>query len=154
MTAAPESEDLQARLAALKEQRKALKEAQEAADAESALARAVELEERALRDEKAKAEARTKYGPQGYAVVTGVGDRACDIVIVKRAHAAAFKAFQDKDGAKLDDIEALVEPCVVYPDRPTFSRLHMGDQPGVLLRACEAVLYLGGVRKSTDLGKA
>lgn len=155
MTAAPEpTNDLQARLEAAKAARAKLRDEQAAADAAVALEKQVALEERALRDDEARAKARREFGPDGYAVITGVGDRTCDIVILKRAHAAAFKAFQDKPESKLDDIEALVEPCVVYPDRARFNALHMGPQPGLLLRACEAVFYLAGVRKSAELGKA
>lgn len=140
-------------LAALKAKRAALKAASAETDSE-ATARAIAVETRALADDEARAAARKKYGAGKYAVVEGIGEHGFDIVIVKRPHAAAFKAFQDKEGAKLDDIESLVTPCVVYPQPEIFSKLITVDQPAVLLRCAEAVCYLAGARKSGELGKA
>ena len=147
-------QDPQDRLAALKARRKALAEAAQAKLAEESLAEAIRAEERALRDDEARAKARTEHGKDRIATVTGVNAPAFDCVIVKRPDPAAFKAFQDKEGVKGEDIENLVSPCVVYPTRAEFDKLITFEQPGVLTRVAEAVCYLAGVRKSTELGKA
>lgn len=141
------------RLAAIKAQRRALLEASKSADEATATADAIVAEERALRDETAIAAARKKHGKGKFVVIRDVGAKDFDVVVLKRAHAAAFKAFQDKEGFKLDDVEELVGPCVEYPSADAFSRLHMHDAPMVLMRCAEGVAYLAGMRKTTDLGK-
>ena len=141
-------------LAALKARRKALADAQAAEAAATADAEALRLETRALRDDEARAKARKDHGKDNIATVTGVGAKGFDCVIVKRSHPATFKAFQEKEGFKLDDLESLVEPCVVYPPLAEFSAFVTHEQPGALTRVAEAVFWLMGVRKSTELGKA
>lgn len=144
----------EARLAALKAKRAELAAAERKEAEASSLEETLRAEARALRDDEARADARKKLGKGNYAVITGVGAAKFDCVIVKRAHPAPFKAFQEKEGFKLDDLESLVEPCVVYPPRDEFSHFHTHEQPGVLTRAAEAVFYLMGVRKNFELGKA
>lgn len=141
-------------LAALKAKRKALAEALAAEAAANADAEAIRLEARALRDDEARADARRKYGKDNIVTITNVNAKGFDCVIVKRAHAAAFKAFQEKDAFKLDDLELLVEPCVVYPPVSEFSQLVTHEQPGVLTRVAEALFFLMGARKNLELGKA
>lgn len=150
---APAEPTLEARLATAKAKRRELADATAAVEASNALAVAVANEERALRDEAAIAAAKTKHGPGKIAVVRNVGAKDFDVVILKRPHPAAFKAFQDKEGIKLDDVEELVAPCVEYPSAEAFAKLHTFETPMVLTRCGEAVAYLAGVRKSTDLGK-
>jgi hypothetical protein len=142
------------KLAALKARRKALADAAEAERLAQADTEAIRLEERGLRDDEARAAARREHGTANIATVTGVGAKGFDCVIVKRAHPAAFKAFQERDGFKLDDLEKLVEPCIVYPPLSEFSSFATHEQPGVLTRVAEAVFWLMGVRKSAELGKA
>lgn len=142
------------RIAAVKMQRRALLNAEADASSATALADALANEERAFRDESAIAAARKKHGAGKFAVVRSVGAKDFDVVVLKRAHAAAFKAFQDKDGFKLEDVEELVTPCVEYPSKDAFDRLHTHDAPMVLTRCAEAVAYLAGMRKTADLGKA
>jgi hypothetical protein len=144
----------QSELETLRAKRAALRVAQAAEAEAGAVAAAVAKERRALADDEARAAARKAFGAGKYAVVEGIDAPTHDIVILKRAHAASFKAFQDKDGAKLDDIEALVKPCVVYPAPEVFDRLVTTEQPAVLVRCAEAVCYLAGARRSTELGKA
>jgi hypothetical protein len=141
-------------LAALRAKRQALRDAQDAETAARATADAIAKERRALADDEARATARKSQAPKTWAVVEGIDAPSHDIVILKRPHAAAFKAFQDKEGAKLDDVEALVKPCVLYPDAATFDKLVSNDQPAVLVRCAEAVCFLAGARRSTELGKA
>lgn len=152
--AAPQDLSPDDELAALRAKRQALRNAQDAETATRATADAIAKERRALGDDEARAAARKAHAPGTFAVVEGVGAASHDIVILKRPHAAAFKAFQDKEGAKLDDIEALVKPCVVYPEAAVFDRLVTTEQPAVLVRCAEAVCYLAGARRSTELGKA
>ena len=147
-------QDPQDRLVALKARRKALAESEAAKAADEATADAIRKEERALRDDEARAKARAEHGKDCIATVTGVNAPSFDCVIVKRPNPAAFKAFQDKDGVNGEVLEALVGPCVVYPTRSEFDKLITFEQPGVLVRVSEAVCYLAGVRKSSELGKA
>lgn len=143
----------EARLAALKAKRRQLQEAEKAVADEKAVGEAIAFEERALRDETAIADAKRKLGAKNIVVIRDVGAKDFDVVIVKRSHAAAFKAFQDKEGFKLDDVEELVSPCVVYPASDAFSKVITHDAPLVLTRCAEGVAYLAGMRKTTDLGK-
>jgi hypothetical protein len=142
------------RLAAVKAKRRALLEGFAAEEAAKAVTDALALEERALSDETAIAAARKKYGKGKYVVIRDIGAKDFDVVVLKRAHAAAFKAFQDKDAFKLDDVEELVTPCVEYPAVSAFSKLITHDAPMVLTRCAEGVAWLAGMRKSVDLGKA
>lgn len=155
-TALPEPDaepTLEERLSAAKAKRREMAEAAAAVEAEGALLAQVLNEERALRDEAAIAAAKRKHGPGKIAIVRNVGAKDFDVVILKRAHAAAFKAFQDKEGFKIDDVEELVAPCVEYPSAEAFSKFHTNDAPMVLARCGEAVAYLAGMRKTNDLGK-
>lgn len=140
------------RLAAVKAKRRALLEAEKAESDSKAITDAIAAEERAFKDETAIAAAKRKLG-KSMVVIRDVGAKDFDIVILKRSHAAAFKAFQDKDAFKLDDVEDLVMPCVEYPAKDAFSKLITHDAPMVLTRCAEGVAYLAGMRKSTDLGK-
>ena len=144
------------RIAAARAARAALRAERDAAAAERADEEAAAHEERALKDEQAIVAAEKQHGKQGEKiyVVTGVNAKECDLVIVKRPNAVAFKAFQDLEKASVLDFEKLVAPCVVYPDLGTFDRLISLEQPGLLLRAAKGVSYLAGVRMNEDTGKA
>jgi hypothetical protein len=149
-----QEQDPQERLAAIKARRKALAEAEAAKASSEATDEAIRKEERALRDDEGRAKARADHGKDRIATITGVNAPAFDCVVVKRPDPAAFKAFQDKEGFKGEDLEALVSPCVVYPTRAEFDKLITFEQPGVLTRVAEAVCFLAGARKSSELGKA
>lgn len=151
-----DSNPIAARLASVRAARSKLRAERDTAEAAGADAAALASEERALRDDSAIFEAERKHGKQGekIAVVKGVGAKECDVVIVKRPNAVTFKGFQDLEEPKLLDVEKLVGPCVIYPSLEVFDRIHSVEQPGVLLRAADAVAYLAGVRKAVDQGKA
>jgi hypothetical protein len=141
------------RLAAVKAARRKIAEASKAAEDAAALELAIAHEERALKDETAIEAAKRKHGAKNIVVIRDVGAKTFDVVILKRAHAAAFKAFQDKEGFKLSDVEELVTPCVEYPAKDAFETHHTHEAPMVLSRCAEGVAYLAGMRKSSDLGK-
>ncbi len=151
---APESND--DRLARVRAQRAALAAERDALQAAQAPVEALAREERALRDDAAIFAAEKQHGKQGEKifVVKDVGSAACDVVILKRPNAVAFKGFQDLDKAGINDVEQLVLPCVVYPSKDVFDRLHSLEAPGLLTRCARAVAYLAGMRKADEQGKA
>lgn len=144
------------RLARVKASRAALAAERDARAAAAADAEALASEERALRDEAAIFDAEKRLGKQGEKifVVKDVGSPLCDVVIVKRPNAVAFKGFQDLDKAGVNDVEKLVTPCVVYPSIDVFDRLQSTEIPGLLTRCARAVAYLAGMRKADEQGKA
>lgn len=152
---APET-STEEKLLAVRAQRAALAAERAAAEAAAATAEALAREERALRDDAAIFAAEKAHGKQGEKifVVKDVGVPACDVVILKRPNAVAFKGFQDLDKAGIHDVEQLVLPCVVYPSKDVFDRLHSLEVPGLLTRCARAVAYLAGMRKADEQGKA
>lgn len=145
------SEDLRARLAAAKAAREAAEAEMREADEAEADAAAVAAAELAAADARARADARKKLGARGKKwldVDTDLG-----VVIVKPAHPAAFKAFQELEHFTLEDCEKLTLPCLFYPSRETFDRM-LNDQPAILGRVTNAVAKLAGARKEDQRGKS
>lgn len=111
----------------------------------------VEAEERAARNEAAVAEAVAKHGAMGVKLdVVDVPDGR--IVIVKRPHPVAFKAFQDLERVTVEETEKLVRPCVEFPDKAEYDAL-ADEYPGVVSTAAIKVCALAGVRKVELRGK-
>jgi hypothetical protein len=111
--------------------------------------RAVEAELEA-RNALAIADARAKYGPAGVGhaqIPTRLG-----VVILKRCDTILWKRFQDLEDPKLEDIEQLVRPSVVYPDRPTFDQW-IEELPGALQEITLNLAGLMGVRMKANRGK-
>jgi hypothetical protein len=74
------------------------------------------------------------------------------IVIVKRAHPAVFKRFQEADEMTTDVIEKLVMPCLVHPDKATLGKL-LETHPAKLTECADAIAVLAGIRRKKVSGK-
>ena len=87
----------------------------------------------------------TELGKRGVAFEIANEENSGDAgpIVVKRGEAAAFKAYQSKDGASLEDTFAFVSPAVVYPDKPAWNAISM-TAPALVYRACAALLQLYG----------
>lgn len=77
------------------------------------------------------------------------------VVILKRAHSAAMRRFMDRDPAKtkIEDIEALVRPCVVYPDVVVYDAM-VEKQPLIATRCGKALAQLAGAEREAQAGKS
>lgn len=142
--------ELEARLTKARAERAKIAAARADADALEQLRAEVEQEEFALRDAPAIAAAEEKHGAPG--VGTVVVETRLGAVVVKRPHAAIFRKFADKASTKSADVEALIRPCVVYPDAAALDRI-LDEQPAVLTRIADAVVVLGGAATAERSGK-
>jgi hypothetical protein len=63
-------------------------------------------------------------------------------IVVKLGEGVLFKRLRDKKGEPTsDDIQQFVAPCVVHPDKTTFSKMVEG-RFGILTRCSDALLCL------------
>jgi hypothetical protein len=116
-----------------------------------ALRARVDAAEKAARNKTALAAAVAKYGAIGVHVgVAEVPDGR--LVIVRRPHPVAFKAFQDLERVTVEETEKLVRPCVVFPELPEYDRI-ADEFPGVVSTVAVRVSALAGVRKAELRGK-
>ena len=72
------------------------------------------------------------------------------LVVVKRPTITKFKGFQDTETKTLDVQEGLVRDCLLYPDQRAWNAL-VDAQPGIVMRAANAVVFLAGVRVNDNL---
>jgi hypothetical protein len=156
---ASEIDLLRARIAAAKVQKAEI----EAADADrrelEALRQDAETAEQAARDEAAIVAAEKRRGDvldretlvgrrfqiAGLRLPTGV-------VIVRTPDPLKFRAFQDAEKTKTEDLISLVSGCVEHPDKGSFAAL-LDRQPGALVALADLCAYLAGARKSAVAGK-
>lgn len=110
----------------------------------------VEAAERAILDEQAIARAEDEHGALGRFIAVVQTDLGA--VIVKRPHAATFRKFQDAASLKTRDLDALVRPCLVHPDRGGLDQI-LAEQPATLVRLANAVSELAGARVEEVSGK-
>jgi len=141
---------LHTRLDAARAQREAAAEASKPSELVAFRMR-VEAEERAARNEAALAAAVAKHGAVGVQIdVVEVPDGR--IVIVRRPHAALYKAFQDLDKVTFEEAEKLVRPCVEYPDKGEYDAI-TDAYPGVVNSGSIKVCGLAGMRRAELKGK-
>lgn len=131
-----ELRDVRAQRAALQAQR-AAKEAKDEEASELA------KEKLQLRDEQALNDAIEKYGPVGKSIATVETDLG--IVILRRASALKYRRFQDKGSFSVEDVTALVRPCVVWPSAGELDVL-LDELPATLTRLASAIVSLAGHR--------
>lgn len=74
------------------------------------------------------------------------------LVVVKRPAAPTFKKFQDVKDQKVIDVENLVRPCVVYPERAKFEAI-CDALPATLLQVADLVASLAGSGRGRVEGK-
>jgi hypothetical protein len=149
-TPTDEAKALKARLADLRDAR-AARESAASTETPDTLREQIAAEELAASDAAAIADAESKHGKVGVGIAyvkTRLG-----VVIVKRAHSSAFRKFQDLESPKMQDIEQLVRPCVVYPSPDVFDRL-ITDLPAVLGICGKLIGRLAGGAAQEVAGKS
>ena len=140
--------ELEDRLTAARERRRAAEAERESLVEQHALVAQVEAEERAALDAEAIAKAELDFGATKIGIVKT--DLGC--VIVKRPNPVLYKRFRDKESAKTQDLESLVRPCLVHPDATRFDAI-LEEQPATLDRVADRVVYLAGFRAKEVSGK-
>jgi hypothetical protein len=148
MTTTPES--AASRLEAIQAERAKLKAQLDSLRAEAEPAAALAKAEIELANEKALVAATIKYGPIGEkwdALLTRLG-----VVIVKRAHDAHFRAYQEDAEFTFEKTEAFVRRCVEYPDLTAFDAITK-ELPGVLADLSNAVCKLMGMKAAEQVKK-
>jgi len=136
-----ESKELETRLAAARERRRAAEAKREQTASALSTQAMVEAEERDAADAEAIAKAEEEIGERRIAVIrTELG-----AVIVKRPNPVLYKRFRDKESAKTQDLEMLVRPCLVHPPFARFDAM-LEEQPAVLDRVADRVVFLAGFR--------
>ena len=103
----------------------------------------IETEQRALDDELLIERFETEVGPVG--VKIAVLQSTVGVVVLKRPHRTVFKRFADKQSLKTEDLENLVNPCLLHPSKTEFNTM-LDDQPALLMRAANACSGLAGIR--------
>jgi hypothetical protein len=73
-------------------------------------------------------------------------------IVVKLGETAAFKAFQAKDGASLENTFTFVSSAVVYPEKAVWNALAL-SRPALVYRACAALMKLFGTSKESFQAK-
>ena len=132
-----------ARLEQIRAERAQLARERERREEETDAQELLEMEERGLADDRAIAAAVEQHGPLGKkiaAVYTDLG-----IIILKRPHHVMWKRFQDTGLVTTEELEKLVRPCLVHPDRFTFER-YCEEQAAILGRCANQVSALAGFR--------
>jgi hypothetical protein len=141
------SDDVKAKIAAARA-RKAAAEASRAAAVETPEAELARVE-REARDAEALHDAERTHGKAKIAALeTDLG-----LVILKRAHPAHYKRFQDLEKVSTEDAEKLTRPCLVYPEPDAFDRM-IEEQPGTVARCAVAIMRLAGARNADLSGKS
>lgn len=143
-------EELEARLEAARAAGAQLVRAREERAEIARLEFEIEAAERAVVDEEAIAAAEEEYGPVGRAIAIVETDLGA--VVLKRPHAATFQKFQDVGKMRTRDLDALVRPCLVHPDRAGLDRI-LKELPATLVRLANAVSELAGARAEEVSGK-
>jgi hypothetical protein len=114
----------------------------------ASLAAAMERAQQTLADEAAWDAAVAEYGVSKLArVETDNG-----MLILKRPNPVKYKAFQDKPGINVDQIQELVSPCIVYPPKPVVNAW-IAEQPGMLNELGRVVAKLAGARAAEVTAK-
>lgn len=135
--------ELNQRIANARARRREAEAKREAALTGGALLECAEKEEREASDEEAIQRAEEEHSAKRIYVVR-TENLGC--VIVKRPDPVRYKRFRDQESSKTQDLEKLVGPCIVYPDRMTFDRI-LDEAPATLDRVADAVVTLAGFRK-------
>lgn len=144
---------LRARLEAAKAAKAAI-DAARAVPTEADLLAEVDAAERDAADAQALQEAECKHG-RADVKAAKIATVATDLglVIVKRAHPATFKKFQDDGVFNTKAAAELVRGCLIHPELGRFESM-CDDQPAILSRVVDAVATLAGMRKAEIAGKS
>jgi len=142
--------ELKQRLEVARLERDRLAKERSAREARRSLTDKLADEERELKNEQALDRAEQEHGPVGSKIAT-IYTRS-GVVIVKRAHPAAFRRFQDVGKQTTTECEKLLRPCLVHPDPSTFDKW-ADEEPAIILRTANALCTLAGVRSDEAGGK-
>jgi len=143
-----ERSDLEQRLADARSSKESLREERNRLESDGELLRKVVEAEQAAIDEAALLEAEREHGARKIATCeTDLG-----LIILKRSHPLMFKRFQDNAEIKTKDLEILVRPCVIHPDRTRFDSI-CEELPATLTRCADRVATLAGIRAKEVSGK-
>lgn len=142
--------DPAAELAELRAKRAALAAAKEKRDEARSAAELLVAEKQALRDDEAIEQFEAEIGAVDKKIAVIHTDLGA--VILKRAHPAMFKRFQDRGDFKTEAVDKLVRPCLLYPTPAEFDRI-LDELPATLVRLGNAVSALAGQRSEDVTGK-
>lgn len=149
----PEPQDEEAKL--LEEHRKWQEQHAERRAEREKRERIRELKEKMEREQREELEAaeleaaEEKHGAKRVALVpTDLG-----AVIVKAAHEAHVRKWQDKGGSSTEDFDRLIHPCLLYPSRGDYVRM-LSEQPLLRIPVAKAILKLAGAKLDEQAGKS
>lgn len=145
---ADKREALKERLAIARLRSEETQAKREALEDKDAFERKVLKAEQEVTDQEALLEAESEHGIGKVGVVeTDMG-----IVILKRCNALRYKKFQDLADAKTLDVEKLIRPCVIYPDKNRFDAI-CEELPATVLRCGNCIAELAGIKSKDIAGK-
>lgn len=136
------------RLADAKAAQQRIRDQREALETATELERRVTREEQSAQDQEALLGLEAEHGRDKIGTVeTDMG-----VIVLKRPGSLRYKKFQDLENAKTFDVEKLVRPCVIHPDKNRFD-LICEELPATLLRCGNRVAELAGTRHRELSGK-
>jgi hypothetical protein len=146
----PEQIALDERLAKAKAARQRVAEEKAAREAAGATLAAVQAEELAALDEAAIEKAESEVGLVGAEIA--LVKTPAGVVIVKRPQKLLYRVFQH---SKMNDVdmEKLVGPCLVHPDRVAFDALQE-RWPALLMNTTIVIGALAGAGMEKTAGKS
>lgn len=103
----------------------------------------LEAAKRELEHEQALEQFEEQFGPVGEKIAV-VKTRLGNIILRASNH-TKFRRFQDKESMSMDDLDALVRPCVLHPTLSEFD-LILKELPATLPRCANSIAVLAGVR--------
>lgn len=144
----PSTDDIKAKLAAMRAELAELEDARQARDEDPAELLAVA--ERELADAKALDAAERAHGKLGVHVAAIKTPRG--IVIVKRPNHLIFRQWSEEGKIDTNSCERLIWPCLVHPPRAVFDSI-AEELPGVIAPITNLITRLAGAGAQQLSGK-
>jgi hypothetical protein len=139
-----EREELEARIRKAKADRAELEQQRDEREQLEELRRQAQREELLTRDAPHVAKAEEDHGPIG--VKIAVLETDLGAIIVKRPNHLHYRRYQNKGASSVEDLWALVRPCLVYPSAAEVEKI-LEELPGKLLPLANRVVELAGHRE-------
>jgi hypothetical protein len=139
---------LRQRLADARAKRTAEADARALAREPDRLLAEIACEERRAVSDAAYADLQAEHGESA---VRRVDTDDGDAIVVVRPAMVAFKRFQQSP-ARVDDCDAFVRTCVVYPSKERYNAI-VSKYPAIVVMAANAASELAGVRKREQESK-
>lgn len=143
--------DLEARIAAAREQRDAAEARRKAQFAEKDLETELALEDLRARDEETLIELEAQHGREGI-VIARIQTQRNGMVVVKKPNHLHYGRFVDKGKSDRVSLEKLVGDHLVYPDRARFDEI-IQDEFDTLRKCSNALAALHGLNLREELPK-